>query len=294
MRAGNYAGFVARMNPAAQLVKVTPLAGGMSATVVRVEVANADPPVFVIRSHGAVDRARNPNIARDEFHLLERLADAGLPVPRPLHLDAGHGEDEIAAFALTWIEGAPRFDDLGDDEWRTLAETLASIHQASIETRNLAFAPPRAPIDRPPRTPDEAIWESRSRRALSSTSPAASNRPCVLHGDYWLGNVLWSDDTISAVVDWEDFAFGDPLADLGSARLELRWARGSDAMQAFTEAYFDAHPIDRTDLAYWDIAATLHFSHRLDSIANDADDLARLRDETCTFLADAYERLPGR
>ncbi len=270
------------------------MAGGMSATVVRVEVDNASPSVFVIRSHGAVDRARNPNIARDEFRLLERLTDAGLPVPRPLYLDSARDEDDVAAFALAWIDGAPRFDDLGHDEWREFAEVLGAIHRAPIDIDGLLLPPPRAPIDHPPRVPDESIWESRSRRALASETRAEINRPCVLHGDYWLGNVLWSSRGIEAVIDWEDFAFGDPLADLGSARLELRWACGPDATQAFTEAYFHIHPIDRTDLAFWDIAATLHFSHKLDSIADDASDLARLRHETRAFLHEAYGRLPAR
>jgi aminoglycoside phosphotransferase (APT) family kinase protein len=36
------------------------------------------------------------------------------------------------------------------------------------------------------------------------------------------------------VLDWEDAAIGDPLADVANVRLELLWARGIEAMEPFT------------------------------------------------------------
>ena len=30
--------------------------------------------------------------------------------------------------------------------------------------------------------------------------------PCLVHLDYWSGNILWENDEISAIVDWEEAA----------------------------------------------------------------------------------------
>jgi len=39
------------------------------------------------------------------------------------------------------------------------------------------------------------------------------------------------------VIDWEDAAIGDPLADIACCRLELRYKFGQEAAQRFTRAY---------------------------------------------------------
>ena len=42
------------------------------------------PQQLILLQHSPRDRQRNPEIARDEFTLLNMLCKAGLPVPRPL------------------------------------------------------------------------------------------------------------------------------------------------------------------------------------------------------------------
>jgi aminoglycoside phosphotransferase (APT) family kinase protein len=49
-----------------------------------------------------------------------------------------------------------------------------------------------------------------------------SLKPGIIHGDYHIGNVIYSDDgTLAAIVDWEMATLGDPLVDLG--RLLVSW-----------------------------------------------------------------------
>ena len=33
--------------------------------------------------------------------------------------------------------------------------------------------------------------------------PVQVNRPVLLHGDFWPGNILWRDGRLVAVIDWE-------------------------------------------------------------------------------------------
>ena len=49
-----------------------------------------------------------------------------------------------------------------------------------------------------------------------------SLKPGIIHGDYHIGNVIYSDDgVLAAIVDWEMATLGDPLADFG--RLLISW-----------------------------------------------------------------------
>ena len=53
-----------------------------------------------------------------------------------------------------------------------------------------------------------------------------------MHGDYRVGNLLVAEDAparISAVLDWELSTIGDPLADLGYLRLDVRRRYGAGA-----------------------------------------------------------------
>ncbi|MCW1968991.1 MAG: aminoglycoside phosphotransferase family protein, partial [Anaerolineae bacterium] len=111
----------------------------------------------------------------------------------------------------------------------------------------------------PPDAPDFSLSQDRIRAALWAPWPwPQPNANAILHGDYWPGNVLWHDGQLISVIDWEDAAFGDPLADLANSRLEVLWAFGEAAMQLFTATYCAANPqLDLAALPYWDLVAAL-------------------------------------
>jgi len=51
-------------------------------------------------------------------------------------------------------------------------------------------------------------------RLLANPAPI-SGRPAIIQGDPKLSNIMWHEQRISAVLDWEMALNGDPLADLG-------------------------------------------------------------------------------
>ena len=55
-----------------------------------------------------------------------------------------------------------------------------------------------------------------------------------MHGDFWPENVVWNGAAIAGIIDWEDAAVGDPLSDVATARVELRYKFGAPSMQRFT------------------------------------------------------------
>jgi aminoglycoside phosphotransferase (APT) family kinase protein len=109
--------------------------------------------------------------------------------------------------------------------------------------------------------------------------------------------VLWRHGAITGVFDWEDAAFGDPLADLCLTRMELCMAFGTAAMRELTRAYRDHVPgLDMAALPHWDLYAALRHAGRMSSWGLAAADLARLRAGHRVFVAIALAQVaePGR
>jgi aminoglycoside phosphotransferase (APT) family kinase protein len=113
----------------------------------------------------------------------------------------------------------------------------------------------------------------------------------LLHGDFWPGNTLWRDGRLVAVVDWEDAAVGDPLADVANARLELAWSVGFDAMEEFTSAYAARADVDLARLPAWDIRADARLTARLSSWGLDPAEERRMLAARYRFVAQAFARL---
>jgi aminoglycoside phosphotransferase (APT) family kinase protein len=259
---GALARLLRHVAPGARLRATRPLAGGVSARVTALELAPPDGRTLVLRRHGAADLARDPDIATHEFRLLQVLQAAGVAAPTPLHLDTSGTILPTPWLLQGFVDG--NTEDVPadlDDHMRQLAEALATIHR--VPAADLAFLPLQeeqaAALIREHRPePDESLAESHLRAALAAAWPPPSrNPPVLLHGDVWPGNLLWRRGRLQAVVDWEDAAVGDPLADLANARLELFIALGEDARAALTRHYLAVKAIDTTALPLWDLWAAL-------------------------------------
>lgn len=173
---------------------------------------------------------------------------------------------------------------------------LAQIHGVDSYTADLSFLPGRELLEVPGRRPDGTADERRIWDVLSSAAPLPQrNRSVLLHGDFWPGNTVWKEGRLVAVIDWEDAAVGDPLADVANARLELLWALGIEAATEFTGQYESLKPdLDLTDLPYWDLWADLRLAGRLAEWGLDAVTEKAMRVGHETFVAQAFETLSAR
>ena len=244
---------------------------------------------LVLLTHSQADRERNPQIARDEFRLLKTLKAAGMPVPAALLLC----EAQESPFLLTsFVQGASRLET--DDVpafCRKLAAVLCAVHAVDLLEHELAFLPQLtdsiaggAPL---PNATQERIHVA-LKRALPKVE---FNAPTLLHGDYWLGNLLWKGDQLEAIIDWEDAMIGDPLADLGKSRLEILWALGEEAMALYTQYHLALNPgLDASALPFWDLWGASRLQHYA-SFASDAGRVPQMRAQYETFVADALSRL---
>jgi aminoglycoside phosphotransferase (APT) family kinase protein len=218
----------------------------------------------VVRRYGEWRIRQFPRAAEQEWAALTALARVGAPSPRPIWLDRGGTLFGCPTIVTSKLPGkgllAPR--DLGG--WvRQLAEALAGIHAAPLESGELALLvdqrdalvrllerdrPPTELVDRPLGV---EVW-SAMRRWWSNVAPAA---PAIVHGDYWPGNTLWRYGRLTGVVDWEQVRRGDPAQDVGCCRLDLTLLIGPEAADAFLHAYQAAGGRHVERLFFWELLA---------------------------------------
>ncbi|CAM4145404.1 phosphotransferase [Deinococcus marmoris] len=276
---------IQKIRPAAQLLRSRTLAGGVSARVTALEIRKVDGQieVLVVREYGPRDLQTHPDVARQEFNLLRALYAAGLPVPQPHHVEAG-------VLIIDFMDGQPEFEPAdGTACVRQMAAFLARLH--ALPPAAFAFLRPLATPSPRPENPDDSLSEGRIRDALDRLETPPLTLPAVLHGDFWSGNILWSGGCLNALIDWEDAALGDPLADVGNARLELLFFLGREAMRAFTDEYAVLSGVEMTPLPYWDLRAALRPCGRLSEWGLEQELERQVRERHREFVASALEQL---
>jgi len=261
---------VDKIAPHSTLLRVWELKGGVSAQVTALELQRPDGRTIkmIVRRHGAVDLEHNPRVAADEFRLLQLLHSVGVPAPAPYYLDESGEIFATPYIVVEYIEGAPVFEPVpGADHILQFAAQLSGIHKIDRSKLDISFLPDQAQryatmLRERPVIVDDTFDEGRVRDTLEAAWPLPErNKPVVLHGDFWPGNILWNDGRIAGVIDWEDAAIGEPLADVANSRLEILWAFGTGAMRRFTRLYRSMNSIDLRGLAYWDLCAALRSSN---------------------------------
>jgi len=254
---------VRRFAPDARIIAASGMDGGASATMtsITLERAGGAQECVILRQVGDANLAADPDAAENEARVLDALSGTGLPVHRALHVDQSRRLLPSPFLVVTCLEGAPDYDPCDRmDAALQMADFLARLHAIDAGNGDLAAVPRRhGPLDGPPDRCNGLPGAFRGARELleASRSPPARNPEALLHGDFWAGNVLWRDSRLSGVVDWEDAAFGDPLADLAIARVDMSWGLGREAMEAFTARYADRTGFDLCALPYWDLRAAL-------------------------------------
>ncbi len=276
------------LGPDLRLVRCWELTGGTAAAITGIDAQWPDGQRerLVLRQYGSVDVAANPHIASTEYRLLASLRRAGLPVPQPLLADESGTIMPGPCLLVEFADGAPlTAAPVPAGYTRQLAGMLTRVHRSGLTPAEVGVLPRMrdAAAERLERRsladPDRALSEPAIRAALAANwPPGQANHSVLLHGDYWPGNTLWLDGQLAVVIDWEDAAFGDPMADVGNARLELTMLFGAAVADDFTREYSALMPgLDVTALPWWDLYAALRPAGKMAGWGLPPAELDRLR-----------------
>ena len=214
----------------------------------------------------------------EEFALISRAAEAGVPVPEPLAFEPDGGPFGSPGLLMTHVQGTsvaprilrkPEFESARTALTAQLGEALARIHAIDPETMDGVLPRPA----RDPAVDQISEWERQldeigeplpavelGLRWLHANAPEPAE-PRLVHGDFRLGNFIVDEDGLAAVIDWELAHLGDPAEDIGWLCIRS-WRFGNDDrpvagvgdLDEFASAYEGAGGavIDRDRVRYWE------------------------------------------
>ncbi|MEZ5597062.1 MAG: phosphotransferase family protein [Pseudomonadales bacterium] len=216
------------------LVSCERLSGGASQETYRIVIRteDGDRKLCMRRAPGGVKVetvAQHPGLATEA--LLMRVArEAGVPEPEVRHVltdDDGLGD----GFLMEWLEGealgarivrSPDFDAIRPKLAYLCGQALARIHAVDLEASGLSSRLGRL-------TAEEFVHQTWDRYKLLGTPQPMIDyagkwllanlpkdvTPALVHNDFRNGNIMFDQNGIVAVLDWEVAHIGDPMRDLG-------------------------------------------------------------------------------
>ena len=236
------------------------LEGGVSSEVFLIAVeSRKGEEKIVLRTEGGPPAE---NSIKTEYLLLEKLHQTKVPCAKPIHLDNSKEILDKDFMLMTYLEGTieiPKIKNFGF--LNKMVGILKNIH--NVDTKILPTLPCRfdPTYDLFEFLPNARI-NKELKAILKGYDTSYSGKPVLLHGDFWPGNILWTKDEISGVLDWEYAAIGDPVSDLAVASLELKYDYGKRGVDRFLDLYSKNFSIDQSRFSLWLIyvsASTLFF-----------------------------------
>jgi aminoglycoside phosphotransferase (APT) family kinase protein len=196
----------------------------------------------VIRQFPAGDRA-----AAHEARMLLVLDGLGGLAPRLLRAELEARWSECPTVIVSWLDGEADITPSDPPGWATeLGRALARVH--AMPTERLSGLP--SVFDRSGSR--GRLHGPAAHRIRSSWRRIMASHEVLTHSDYWSGNVVWRDGTLTGIVDWCGAVRGPRGYDVGWCRLDLYLLFGDRIADAFLAAYEDAVGHTLPDTALWD------------------------------------------
>jgi len=199
----------------------------------RVVLRRPPPPPLPPSAHDVLREAR----------LLSALEGTAARAPRVLATCSDESVLGVPFYVMEEVKGSvitselpPALDSLEDRSriGREIVDALVELHGVDWKAAGLeGFGKPTGYLERQLRR-FGGLWEHNKTRELAAVREVgdwlAQNMPesppaTIVHGDYRLGNTMFSDrppGCLVAIFDWELATIGDPLADVGY--LTATWA----------------------------------------------------------------------
>jgi len=263
-----------------------PLSGGASARLYGFALREGDGSRRSLVMRMDPEPGRMPGDRAAEYGLLALAADSGVRVPA-VHW-YGDADDGLGAafFVMDHVGGeALGRRLLRDDRYcktrealpRELAWQLARIHAMPLDDPRLGRIVAASGDDRHARAVAEVerfrgLLEASlgdyptpalelAARWLEQSAPS-DTETVLVHGDFRVGNVLFDERGLTAVLDWELAHLGDPMEDLGWLCVRA-WRFGTDGLavgglckrEQFWQLYEEesGRAVNRERAVYWEV-----------------------------------------
>lgn len=185
---------------------------------------------FVVRTIEEGTPAKGPADVVRQARIMRSMREAGVPTPHIVTFD-----DETSALGRPYFIGEFVEGYQTPSDWRLVTDrdrrlgrramaALALIHRAEWRSRedvfgayqdlDTEFERLRKLYDRPTINLSEAGRLTLLRDRLAATIPRDAEIGCV-HGDFHWGNIIFGEDEVKAILDWEISFIGPTLLDVG-------------------------------------------------------------------------------
>ncbi|MBL8299775.1 MAG: phosphotransferase family protein [Rhodanobacteraceae bacterium] len=222
-------------------LSATKFKGGQSNPTYRIDTATG---CYVLRRKPYGRLLASAHAIEREYRVLTALEHSAVPVATPLHLCEDDSVIGSAFYLMSFVPGRVQWDPALPDLTPAARETLycraldALTALARLDANALGLSDYGKAGNYFAR--QIARWSEQYRASetgtitamdsliagLPAAVPADPGRIALVHGDFRLDNLMWSDSQqLLAVVDWELSTLGHPLADLGYFCMALRLPR---------------------------------------------------------------------
>jgi aminoglycoside phosphotransferase (APT) family kinase protein len=242
---------------------------------------------FVIRIEPEDTSAIGPCDIASQFRLLRNISSE-IPVPKVLWIDRKSSNLGRPFFVMEKVEGEVPItwtvEQMSEQMRKKISEEfvriLAEIHAVDWKSKKLDFLASDLKSD--PAYRETERWYKIARRTQLKREPILTeaylwlkqNKPepqklTLCHGDYRLGNFIWSRNKIVAVLDWEISSLSDPMSDLGWLSLKC-WRSNSrpeltTGLLKRSELYslyekYSGNRIDKDRIFFWEVLGNMHMA----------------------------------
>jgi len=229
--------------------EVNELSSGMEATVYKIQSKRLNDELVL-----KFWDKRVPGNVWNQYRLLEKLNEIGLPVSRPFALGRNiNGEYGL----ITSYDGMPLpFEGIEIGHMKAIANLLVRVHKSNTFEFD-RHIPKHDDFIRYffHLTEEHADIDKLIQVILRGITV---NTDCMIHGDFNLGNVLVGHGKYT-IIDWTNAQLGDKRYDLAWASFLILIYNGDECYREFCEVYTNQIPIDSGDMYIFEMIACLRW-----------------------------------
>ncbi|MED4784640.1 aminoglycoside phosphotransferase family protein [Brevibacillus choshinensis] len=243
------------LDPTAEVLSVQRLYGGISSIIHRIslQVKGGEREVVLRQFDNPEWLREEPDLAIHEAESLRFAAGTGLPTPQLIASDDDGEQCGVPAVLMTRLEGTVVLNPQDKQGWLNgLAQALVRIHERKADNFPWSYFSYNDihTLQTPEWVKHPQVWKTVIEYVKQPFPPF---KECFIHRDYHPTNVLWTDHTVSGVVDWVNACRGPAGIDIGHCRVNLAQLFDVATADAFLTAYQSyAGQSFRYD-PYWDV-----------------------------------------